>query len=157
MRPLSDSTARIASRNFTRKYVALGRLIEQWDDIVGKEFSDLAQPLKINYRKNQKAKKAIASLDIGVHSAHIMVLSYQKDLIIQRLGHIFGDNWISDIRFVRTTLKPTNKAQKAKKTFLPLTQDEKKYLSTVLDDIDDLDFKNKLESLGNAILTDEKK
>ncbi len=154
MRPLSESTARIASKNFSRKYIALGRVTKQWVEIMGVEFADKAQPLKINYRKAIRGKKATATLDIATSSSYATILPYQKGVILERINRLFGDNWITDIRFIASEISETPLLKK--KVPLPLTRDEKTYLSDTLDQIDDPEFREKLESLGKALLADIK-
>ncbi len=154
MRPLSESTARIAKNNFSRKYIALGRVLSQWNEIMGEEFASIAQPMKLNYRKSPRGEKATATLDIATTSSYATILPYQKGLILERINKLFGDKWITDIRFVAGNL--TDSPIKRKKIASPLTQNEKTYLSDVLDQVDDKEFKEKLESLGRAMLRDDK-
>ncbi len=154
MRPLSESTARIASKNFSRKYIALGRISKQWVDVMGVEFADKAQPLKINYRKATKNKSATATLDIATSSSYATILPYQKGVILERINRLFGDNWITDIRFIASEISETPLLKK--KIITPLTRAEKTYLSDTLNQVDDPEFREKLESLGKALLTDIK-
>ncbi len=154
MRPLSEATSRIASKSFSRKYVALGRVIKQWPAIMGDEFADKAQPLKINYRKAMRGKKPTATLDIATSSSYATTLPYQKDLILERINQLFGDQWITDIRFVVSEISHTPLLKK--KITSPLTMGEKKYLSETLNQVDDPEFKEKLESFGKALLADIK-
>ncbi len=154
MRPLSESTARIASKTFSRKYIALGRIVNQWSDIMGEEFADKADPVKIHYRKATAKRKATATLDIATTSSYATILPYQKDLILQRIKSIFGDGWISDLRFVSGEALPDAPAKKLPPK--PLTHDEKKYLSETLDEVDDPEVKERLERFGKALLNDLK-
>ena len=154
MRPVSEATSRIAAKNFSKKYIALGRLVNQWNDIMGNDFADKAQPLKIHYRKKGKENKPYALLDIATSASNATILNYQKGLILERINSLFGDDWIKDIRFVVSEVSESEK--NVKKIKPPLTEDEKKYLSGVLDQIEDPDIKEKLESLGKAMLTDKK-
>jgi hypothetical protein len=154
MRPLSEATSRIAGKNFERKYVALGRIIGHWTDIVGAKLADKAQPVKIVYRKRDKQKTPDALLEIAASSADATLLHYQKDLILERINQIFGDRWITAIRFVNIAANTaTLRKKKAQK---PLTNPEKKHLSDMLQEIADEEIKKKLESLGQAILTEDK-
>ncbi len=57
MRPLSEATAKIAGRSFEPKYIALGRIVNNWRDIAGTKLADKAQPVKIHYRKKHGEKK----------------------------------------------------------------------------------------------------
>lgn len=154
MRPLSESTSRVASKNFSRKYIALGRVVKQWGEIMGSEFADKAQPVKINYRKATRSKPQTATLDIATTSSYATILPYQKDLILERINQLFGKQWITDIRFVAGNISETNIA--AKKIISPLTPREKKYLSGVLEQVDDPEFKDRLEKLGKALISDIK-
>jgi hypothetical protein len=154
MRPVSESTARIARHNFSKKFVAIGRIVEHWDDIMGNEFADKAQPIKLNYRKGVKGKKATATLDIATTSSFATTLPYQKGLILERINRIFGDQWITDIKFVASELSETPITPKKRNT--PLTGSEKNYLSSVLGNVEDPDIKERLERLGKSIITERK-
>ena len=154
MRPLSEATSRVASKNFSKKYIALGRVVKQWDDIMGSEFADKAQPVKINYRKATRSKAQTATLDIATTSSYATILPYQKDLILERINQLFGKQWITDIRFVAGNISESTIS--AKKITSPLTQSEKKYLSGVLEQVDDPEFKERLEKLGKALISDKK-
>jgi len=156
MQPLSESTARITNKTFSRKFVSLGRVVSQWEEIMGTQFASLAQPVKLNYRKSpvgSDKKKSYATLDIATSAANATLLNYQKGVILERINSLFGNDWIKDIRFVASEIidPPVNKKIKP-----PLTASEKKFLSGVLDQIEDPDIKEKLEKLGKAILTDKK-
>ncbi len=156
MKPLSEPTSRIAEKTFSRKYVALGRLAAQWNEIMGEKFANLAQPVKLNYRKNGKSKKdSYVTLDIATSAANATLLSYQKGVILERINSLFGNNWIKDIRFVASEIADIS--LEPKKIVPPLTKEEKKYLSETLDQIKDPDIKEKLENLGKAIITDNKR
>lgn len=149
MRPVSEPVSRISGKTFSRKYIALGRILSEWERIVGPEFSYKAIPLKLNYRKNGKNGKSLASLEIGTSEAQATALHYQKDLILERINRVFGDNWIGDIRFVPlpgTGVKTSGKPKR------PLTEDEKKFLSGMLEALEDQELKARLEVLGREIL-----
>ncbi len=152
MRPLSEATARISSHNFSRKYIALGRIVNQWNEVMGNEFANKAQPVKIHYRKATRSKEARATLDIATTSSYATILPYQKDLILERINQLFGNQWITDINFIAS--KIAEPPLISKKMTPPLTSTEKTYLSTTLSQIDDPVFKEKLENLGKAILTE---
>ncbi|MEZ5813454.1 MAG: DciA family protein [Alphaproteobacteria bacterium] len=154
MRPLSEATARIAGKSFERKYIALGRIVNNWRDIVGAQLADKAQPVKIHYRKKTGEKQPQATLEIAASSADATLLHYQKDLILERINQIFGESWISAIRFVHVASNMQGKAPKKPKA--PLTADEKKTLSDMLLEIEDGDMRARLERLGRSIIMDAK-
>ncbi len=134
----------------------LGRIVTRWHDIVGPELADKTQPVKLRYmKKKANAKgKATASLDIATPTADATLLHYQKDLILERINRIFGENWITAIRFVPMASNETE-TRPVKKKKKPLTEDKKHELSNMLDDIDDPEIQERLKRLGTAILQDE--
>ena len=155
MKPVSRSVPGLLGKVFERKYIALGRIVTHWKEIVGSDFSERAQPAKIHYRKAKTPKeKSTATLEIAASSADCAVLVYQKDVILQRINQIFGDSWITDIKFIHVEPRAKAKPQKRTKT---LTQDEKSYLSQLLEGVDDPDIKATLSRLGQSIMQETKK
>lgn len=153
MRPLSESTSRVAGKNFERKYVAIGRIVQRWPQIVGEKLSAKAQPVKLHFRKHKESKQPVASLDIAVSSADATLLHYQKDLILERINQIFGEQWISSIRFVHMA---SNRAETRKQKQKRILSDiEKNNLSAALEIIDDPAIKERLNSLGTEILRED--
>ena len=152
---LSSTLPKVTSKTFTRKYIALGRIVTHWEDIIGKETADKAQPVKIHYRKaKQKGKKSEATLDIAVTSADAAVLHYQKDVILERINQIFGERWITDIKFKHVPVdKPRTSIPKKRRTIEP---EDEKNLSVMLENIEDPDIKSRLRHLGTSLLKDKK-
>lgn len=155
MKPLSRSIPGLLGKAFERKYIALGRIVTHWREIVGEEYAERAQPAKIHYYKPKVPKeKPTATLDIAASSADCAVLIYQKDLILQRINQIFGDKWVTDIKFLHVEPKQVTKPAKRTKT---LTENEKNHLSQVLETVDDEGLKETLSRLGQSILQESKK
>ncbi len=151
MRPLSEATARVAGQNFSRKFVALGRIAAQWEAIIGAQLATKAQPAGLRYRKaTKRGKKPQAILEIAASSADATLLHYQKDLILERLNQIFGDRWITDLKFVTTVANTAPIQRKKRKS--PLTGSEKNHLSAMLDGVEDPDILARLEALGQGII-----
>lgn len=150
LKHLSKSISKVSGKTFERKFVTLGRLLNHWDLIVGKELAGSTTPIKITYRKNGKDKKL--GLIIATDSSQAMLLHYRKDLIMQKINQILGDTTISEIRFVdRESKKPQRNTHKKTKR---LTQNQEQDLSETLDNIDDADLKKTLERFGQSLMID---
>ena len=150
-RLISEAIPRIAGQVFSKKYIMLGRLVTRWADVVGKDLADKAQPVKINYRKRKGQEKAEASLDIATSAADATLLHYRKDLILERINAIFGDRWITAIRFVPMASNappPRTKKQKL------LTEEDKKYIADTVNGVEDAEIAERLKSLGEAMMRD---
>lgn len=154
MRPLSESTSRVAGKCFERKYISLGRIVKHWSDIVGQRLADKAAPVKIHHRPARQGKSAQNSLDIAVDSANATALHYQKDLILERINQLFGEEWITAIRFVHIPVNQS--ALKPSVIKPPLSEAEKKLLSDTVSRITDSEIQERLLSLGEAITQKEK-
>ena len=151
MRQLSESTTRVVSHNVSRKFVSLGRIVKSWDDIMGAKFASKAAPKRIMYRKPKSKKdKPQAILEIATSQADATLLHYQSDLILERMEHLFGDRWVTGVKFV--AVSGLFKAPKPKKRVIPLTAAQKNHLSDVLDEVTDVELQEKLSALGAGIL-----
>lgn len=150
---ISTAVPKVTDKTFKRKYIALGRIVTHWKDIMGEKMAAHAQPLKIHYRKaRKKGDKAVATLEIAASSSHASLLIMQKGLLLERINQIFGEQWISDIKFVHT---PANIVEKPKRRIKPLTEGEKSSLSQMLENVEDDDIKQRLISMGEALLKDK--
>jgi hypothetical protein len=150
MRPIAEATGRVTGQTCSRKYIALGRIVNNWSEIVGPDLFKKAQPVKLRYTKQEYSKTPMAILDIACSSADATLLHYQKDLILERINQIFGEGWVTGIKFVASTGKtPKARLRKPKK---PLTENEKSYLSGILETVKDEEIKARLSSLGQSIL-----
>lgn len=154
LRPISHSVATLAKETFARKFVSLGRILTHWNDIVGPELAGRAQPVKLHYRKPKSAQdKPQASLDIAVSSADASLLHYQKDLILERLNHVFGERWITSIRFVHTVANTQDDDLRINPLAgISLTPEQEIALQDVISGVTDEDIRNKLEKLGQGVL-----
>lgn len=158
MRPVSEATSRITGKSFSRKYIALGRIVNSWNEIVGPDLALKAQPARLRYAKRLDKGAPEAVLDIATTTADATLLHYQKDLILERINRIFGEGWITGIRFVSMAGNDPRISDKVsgKKAKKPLTEQEKTYLSGILEGVGDTEIKSRLGSLGESILTETK-
>lgn len=151
MRRLSDATSKVLSKNFSRKFVSIGRIVKSWDEIMGAKLAAKAVPQRIQYRKaRKKNERPIAILEIAASEADATMLHYQKDVILERITNVFGEPWITDIKFVAADM--LTKKILAKKASKPLTGEQKNHLSDMLDGVSDQAIHDRLSSLGEGIL-----
>lgn len=151
LKPLSEKIPAIAGQVFSRKFVMLGRILTYWEDIVGKDLAYKTQPVKLQYKKNQDGKKATATLSIATSSAEATMMHYRKDLILERINQIFGERFVTAVRFVPNETAEQDYAKHVKPRKI-LTENDKTYLSGVLEGVEDQELKAVLESLGKSML-----
>lgn len=154
MRLISKTVPKVAGQIFQKKYILLGRIVTQWEDIVGKEMASKAQPVKLKFRKMPDNSKQF-TLEIAANTAEATILQYRIDLILEKLNMVLGENMVSAIRFVpisSNSAKPIITPRRRP----PLDCDDQKYLSKTLENIEDPDIQEKLKSLGASFLQDKK-
>ncbi len=153
LRPLSDSIARLTKGTFTRKFISLGRILSSWPEIVGEDLAGRTQPVKLHYRKPKNAAESPkASLDIAVSSADATALHYQKDLILERINQLFGERWVSSIRFVHVAANAPAERDPYSAPPAALSEEEKQRVNQMVADIGDEEIRKRLEKLGQGVL-----
>ncbi len=158
LRPLSTSVSKLTSATFSKKFVALGRVLNNWNDIIGPDMAVKAQPVKIHYRKpKDKGDKPQATLEIAATSSDAALLHYQKDLILARINQIFGDNWITGLRFVHIPANMEGQYNNTTtKSKVQVQQSDIDQLKADLSSIEDEEIRKCLEKLGQSVLRKER-
>ncbi len=136
--------------------MSLGRIVTQWEDIIGPKMAARAQPVKIYTRRpKSKRDKPQVTLEIAASSADCAQLQMQKDVILQRINLLFGDSWITDIKFLHVApdVKLSKKPSKPKN----LDGAQSGMLEEWLEKIADPDIKERLRQMGSALLGKETK
>jgi hypothetical protein len=156
LKPLSHGVANITRQSFAKKFVALSRILEHWPDIIGKEFASIAQPQKLSYRKPKtKDDKPEATLHIMANPSDATSLHYQSDLILERINQIFGDRWVTKVKFeaVSSHVSPLSLDRPMSSIPpKPLSPAAQMRLNDVLEDISDPELRLRLEKLGQGVL-----
>lgn len=123
----------------------------QWAEIIGKDMAAQAQPAKMHYRKSKDGKTPEVTLEIATTPAHATNLHYRKDLILQKINAIFGEGWVTAIKFTALSAPPP-KSKYKKPASRPAAPEDKAALESLLKGIEDEDIKIRLEKLGEAVI-----
>lgn len=154
LKHLSKPVSKISGKLFERKFVTLGRLLQHWDIIVGKDLSKITTPVKVTYQKKGN-KGAKLGLIVSTDSSQAMLLHYRKDLILQKINQILGDKTIETLKFVdQSDAMAKSRKSATVKSRKPLTDPQKKDLSCMLEKIQDEELKQTLERFGKSLLID---
>ncbi|WP_081604762.1 DUF721 domain-containing protein [Micavibrio aeruginosavorus] len=156
LRQLSEAIPKVTGKIFSRKYIMLGRLVTHWADIVGADVADRCHPAELRFRKVPNQKHAEVSLDIAAGSADATLLHYRKDLILERINQIFGEQMVAAIRFVPLVVSEQDRKKRAAalRPRKPLSATQHLELNQLLEKVEDPDIKERLARLGTSILQD---
>ena len=152
LKPVSHSIKNISGKTFEKKFVALGRVLENWTEIIGSELSAQATPSRIKMQKRKG--NYLRTLVVDSPPALTTVLHYKKGLILERMARILGPDYISDIAFEAGEVKKDTQHNAKTKSEL-LTESEEATLEEFLTNIEDEDLKSRLRSLGKSVLKTE--
>ena len=99
MKPLITDVNKIIRKIFGRKHPILAEIIINWGKIVGIRFSDKSLPLKITSSREKGQKINILYIEIE-NSALSMEMSYQQDIILERIAVYLGYKGIHKIKIL---------------------------------------------------------
>lgn len=99
MKPIVDEVNKLVRNIFKRQHPILAEIIINWSKIVGIKFSKNSMPLKIISSKEGGRKIKILYI-ISENSSISMQISYQQELIIERIAIYLGYKAIHKIRFL---------------------------------------------------------
>ena len=153
LRPVSASIRKVAATATGKRLVMLGRLLENWEEIVGSDLAGKCQPAAMKVSGKDKDKKA--TLHITADPAFSTALHYQQDLILSRIARVMGHNFVTKLKIVAghitVSAPPVKKPPPA-----PLTESQKQRLSEALNGIDDPELTACLTRLGQAVIRTDK-
>lgn len=154
LKHLSKSVSKVGGKMFERKFVTLGRLLNHWDVIVGKELAGKTAPVKLAYRKQGTQKHL--TLVISTDSAQAMLLHYRKDFILEKINQLLGDTVIHALKFVDQSAGTPDKQGNRKRPIqnITLTPTQEQNLSEMLESVHDQDIRERLHSLGKSMMLD---
>jgi len=123
------------------------KVINHWGEIMGHEMATKCQPVKIGFKKQKNREtgeqETIRTLKLKTDSALGTIIAMRETIILERLNRMFGtDNFKKLIIEHGYQSKPSQKSQ---------TSQSKKH-DINLSHIDDPILKERLESLGQAVM-----
>ena len=151
LKPLSHGVKSVSGKTFEKKFVAIGRVLDNWPAIVGEELAGKAQPSKIKMRK--KKGEYLRTLVIDVPASAATLIHYQKGLIMERMSRILGPEYIHDIDCISTgkaNIRGEVIAQKKEEVILDAEKES--YLADSIKDIEDEELKSRLNAFGKSVL-----
>ncbi len=156
LKPLSSPISKLNTTLFERKFVALGRLLEYWDVIAGKDLAKVSRPVKLKFRKGKKESgKGLrnvseAVLEIATDSSNAMLFTYRKDLVLEKINQIIGTTAVSDILIRHQKIETINPVTDAE-TPNVLDKAREQKLADTLAGVSDPEIKERLMKLGTYV------
>ena len=167
--PVSDMVPKLTTGIFGKTNMLFGKMLAEWAAIAGEEIASQSTPLELKFSRTSSGKSAKdgktvktdktppkATLHLAVQPAYALELSYQKNLLIERLNMFFGYGAIKDIKLIQNSEIMNNKILKKPK-IRPLTLQEQQKIDSLVTGIQENDLQTALKNLGKAIVSRQDK
>jgi|GEM_PF-875925 len=169
-RPVSDLMPNLTKGIFGKTNMLFGKMLAEWAHIAGDDIAGQTAPLELKFSRSGKSAKVKdgspapkadkappkATLLLAVQPAFALELSYQKNLLIERLNMFFGYGAIKDIKLIQNSEIMNNKLLKKAK-IRPLTLQEQQKIEGLVAGIQENDLQTALKNLGKAIVSRQEK
>src|SRR4051812_45889061 len=99
MKPIIDDINRIIYKIYKKKHPLLAEIILNWQKIVGIKYGNNTFPLKISSIREKQKKINILLVEVN-NSSLSMEMSFQQDVIIERMAVYLGYKGINKIRMI---------------------------------------------------------
>ena len=154
---LSKTMAPLTKQLFGKKGFVEVSILTNWDKIVGKELADYSFPLKIDFKREQK-NNGVLHLQVP-SGAFALEIAHREKYILEKINAYFGYNAVSGLKIIQNSAisfeeKFVNEQSKPKDL---VTDDEKKYIESLSDEIKNSKLKEILIKLGHCIFNDNHK
>ena len=137
---------------FKKRGFAGGRIVTDWEKIVGSEMAKYGMPERVTFPFKQKTGGTVHVVTSGPGS---MIFEHQSQMILEQINTYFGYPAVEKLRFRIDYQAPVE--EKVKKPRHKILPHEEQWLAEQLDDLDDSPLKTALERLGRGILENPKK
>lgn len=78
-----------------------GKILIDWDKIVGLEYAGWCQPEKIMFSKTRRNG---GTLYLTVNPSHALLITHSQDILLQKINTYFGYNAVSNLKLRQTPL-----------------------------------------------------
>lgn len=156
-RRLGDFMPALTAPIFGKKAALFGKLLAAWADIAGQDIATQAIPTDLKFKKSKdKTTANQAILVLGVPSAAVgLELSYQKQILMEKLNSFFGYAAISDIILTQLNNIMDNKTLPTAPYF-PVNPDRLHKIEAATAEVQENDLQTALKNLGKAIFSRHK-
>ncbi len=136
---------------------AVMRLLTHWKEIVGPELAELARPLKVGYTREGFG----ATLTVLTTGSNAPILQTQLPKIRERVNACYGYSAISRVRITQTAPDGFEEGQAIfdhkPAAQIPVSAEISAKCEQAAENVQDSDLRRALETLGQNVLTRDKK
>ncbi|NCP61973.1 MAG: DUF721 domain-containing protein [Alphaproteobacteria bacterium] len=108
MKSIKAVVDRVVNPIAKKRGIIHGKIILEWEKIVGSQYAAFCAPLKITFRQGYRT---YGVLHIKVNPGHALLLTHSKDLIVEKVNTFFGYPAISTLKMMQVPFTHTSSSR----------------------------------------------
>ena len=104
MKAIKAIVNRVISPIAKKKGLIHGRIILEWEKIVGPHYASYCAPMKVSFRQGYRT---YGVLHMKVNPSHALLVSHSQDLIIEKVNTFFGYKAVNSLKLLQMPFTPT--------------------------------------------------
>ncbi len=81
-----------------------GKIILEWEKIVGTQYASYCAPLKVSFRQGYRT---YGTLHMKVNPSHVLLVTHSQDLVIEKINTFFGYKAVNALKIIQMPFTPT--------------------------------------------------
>jgi hypothetical protein len=146
-RSLADITSKFMADAFAKQGFASAELVTRWKDIAGAEIANLAEPIKIQWRRTPDGEpNEPATLVLRVEGPAAIEIQHMSNVILERVNRFFGWQAVGKLALRQAPLSRPKRRTRPK-----IDPEKEAQVAATLTDVADDDLRAALARLGAAV------
>ena len=146
----------LAKKIVGKKAFAEADVICNWSDIAGNEVASYSKPLKIDFKKGERAGGTLYVETYG--GAFALELQTKSKFLIEKVNVFFGYQAVGQLKIVQNSKQFDDVAQDViKPQKILVTEEEENYIEQASSGLNSEGLSDVLQRLGRAIFNDNRK
>ena len=120
MKSIKAVVNRVVNPIAKKRGIIHGKIILEWEKIVGPQYAAFCAPLKIAFRQGYRT---YGTLHVKVNPSHALLLTHSKDLVVEKVNTFFGYPAVSALKIMQVPFTPTYSSQSLNVIQTPISRE----------------------------------
>lgn len=120
MKSIKAVVNRVVNPIAKKRGIIHGKIILEWEKIVGPQYAVFCAPLKIVFRQGYRT---YGTLHVKVNPSHALLLTHSKELVIEKVNTFFGYPAVSALKIMQIPFTHRNLSQTLNVVKTPISRE----------------------------------
>ncbi len=103
MKAIKAVVNRVVNPIAKKRGIIHGKIILEWEKIVGPQYASYCAPLKISFRQGYRT---YGTLHMKVNPSHALLVNHSQDLVIEKINTFFGYKAVNKLKIIQMPFTP---------------------------------------------------